>query len=247
MKQAYFVTGTDTGIGKTTVSCLLLRAYAAQGLKAVGMKPVASGCQRVGGALVSEDVTNLQAASNVDAPLSLINPYAFEPPLAPHIAAAQAGADIQLAVIGDAFKQLQECADVVVVEGVGGFRVPLNAHEDTADLAIMLGLPVVLVVGLRLGCINHALLTYDALVHSGLSVAGWVANQVDADMAALEANIEALDKRLAAPCLGRVPFGSSMDWKNLRLPGPECPPTAAIGEILLDAKGLRFHNSRIIV
>jgi dethiobiotin synthetase len=230
MKQAFFVTGTDTGIGKTTVSCLLLRAYAAQGLKAVGMKPVASGCQRIGGVLVSEDVTNLQAAGNVDAPPSLINPYAFEPPLAPHIAAAQAGTDIRLAVIGDAFRQLQEYADVVVVEGVGGFRVPLNAHEDTADLAMMLGLPVVLVVGLRLGCINHALLSGDAIARAGLSLAGWVANQVDRDMAAMEANVEALEKRLSAPCLGSVPFGSYADWQGIRLPSAKCPPTRAAGE-----------------
>jgi dethiobiotin synthetase len=232
MKQAYFVTGTDTGIGKTTISCLLLKAYAAQGLKVVGMKPVASGCQRLGDALVSEDVSSLQAASNVDAPLNLINPYAFEPPLAPHIAAALAGADIQLAVIVDAFKQLQEVADVVIVEGVGGFRVPLNTHEDTADMAAMLGLPVVLVVGMRLGCINHALLTSDAIARAGLPVAGWVANQVDRDMAAMAANVEALENRLSAPCLGSVPFGLAADWKSIRLPDAKCPPTHAAGQNL---------------
>lgn len=218
MKQAYFVTGTDTGIGKTTVSCLLLRAYAAQGLKAIGMKPVASGCERNGNVLVSEDVAQLQAASNVEAPLRLINPYAFEPPLAPHIAAEQAGVEIKLSVIGDAFRKLQECADVVIVEGVGGFRVPLGTREDTADMAAMLGVPVVLVVGMRLGCINHALLASDAISRTGLILAGWIANQVDRDMAALDANVDALKARLSAPCLGIVPFQVKADWQGFRLP-----------------------------
>lgn len=220
MKQAYFVTGTDTGIGKTTVSCLLLRSYAAQGLKVIGMKPVASGCGRNGNALVSEDVAQLQAASNVEAPLRLINPYAFEPPLAPHIAAERAGVEIKLSVIDDAFRKLQECADIVIVEGVGGFRVPLGAREDTADMAMMLGIPVVLVVGMRLGCINHALLTNDAIARAGLMLAGWIANQVDNDMAALDANVDALQARLAAPCLGIVPFQAGVDWRGFRLPEP---------------------------
>lgn len=220
MKQAYFVTGTDTGIGKTTVSCLLLRAYAAQGLKVVGMKPVASGCERHRDILVSEDVAQLQAASNVKAPLHLINPYAFEPPLAPHIAAEQAGIEISLSAIGDAFETLQRCADVVIVEGVGGFRVPLGVEKDTADMAIMLGIPVVLVVGMRLGCINHALLTSDAIARAGLVLAGWLANQMDCEMVALHANVDALKARLAAPCLGVVPFQMKADWQELRLPEP---------------------------
>lgn len=218
MKQACFVTGTDTGIGKTTVSCLLLRAYAAQGLNVIGMKPVASGCERQGNILVSEDVAQLQAASNVGAPLQLINPYAFEPPLAPHIAAEQAGVEIRLSVIGDAFDKLQECADVVIVEGVGGFRVPLSKQDDTAGMATMLGLPVVLVVGMRLGCINHALLTCDAIGRAGLTLAGWVANQVDRDMVALHANVDALRARLPAPCLGVVPFQAKADWRGFQLP-----------------------------
>jgi dethiobiotin synthetase len=220
MKQAYFVTGTDTGIGKTTVSCLLLRAYAAQGLKVIGMKPVASGCERHGNVLVSEDVAQLQAAGNAEAPLRLINPYAFEQPLAPHIAAKQAGVEIKLSVIGDAFRKLQKFADVVIVEGVGGFRVPLNLSEDTADLAVMLRLPVVLVVGMRLGCINHALLTSDAIARAGLMLVGWVANQVDSDMLALDANVDALEVRLPAPCLGIVPFQVKADWRGFRLPEP---------------------------
>lgn len=204
MKQAYFVTGTDTGIGKTTVSCLLLRAYAAQGMKAVGMKPVASGCERMKGKLVSADATLLQAAGNVQAPLSAINPYAFEPPLAPHIAAAQAGTEINLPVIREALRSLQAMADVVIVEGVGGFCVPLNPQQNTADLAVALDLPVILVVGMRLGCINHALLTAEAIRCRGLQLAGWVANRIDPDMAAFEENLATLDALLVAPCLAVV-------------------------------------------
>lgn len=206
MKQAYFIAGTDTGIGKTTVACLLLRAYAAQKLTTVGMKPVAAGCERTGGQLVSADVALLQAAGNIQAPLNLINPYAFEPPLAPHIAAAKIATEIQLSPILDAFHALQALADVVIVEGIGGFRVPLNAQQDTADLAVAFDLPVILVVGMRLGCINHALLTVEAIQQRGLKLAGWVANRIDPEMAAFEENLAALDARLPAPRLGVMEY-----------------------------------------
>lgn len=206
MKQAYFIAGTDTGIGKTTVACLLLRAYAAQKLTTVGMKPVAAGCERSGGQLVSADVALLQAAGNIQAPLNLINPYAFEPPLAPHIAAAKIATEIQLSPILDAFHALQALADVVIVEGIGGFRVPLNGQQDTADLAVALDLPVILVVGMRLGCINHALLTVEAIQQRGLKLAGWVANRIDPEMAAFEENLAALDARLPAPRLGVMEY-----------------------------------------
>lgn len=215
MKQAYFVTGTDTGIGKTTVSCMLLRGYAAQGLDVVGMKPVASGCQRIGGELVSEDVDRLQAAGNIRAPLDTINPYAFEPPLAPHIAALQVGTEIRIAKIVDAFQRLRAMADVVIVEGVGGFRVPLNAQQDTADLAVNLDLPVILVVGMRLGCINHALLTVDAIRQRGLPLAGWVANRIDPDMAAIEENLATLDALITAPRLAIVEHQKKVEMREL--------------------------------
>ncbi len=218
MKQAYFVTGTDTGVGKTTVSCMLLRAYAAQGLRAVGMKPVAAGCDEIHGELLSEDVARLQAAGNLRVPQMQVNPYAFVPPLAPHIAAERAGVTIELTRIVEAFDALQTQADVVVVEGVGGFRVPLNAQQDTADLAVVLQLPVILVVGMRLGCLNHALLTCDAIKHAGLRLVGWVANQIDADMAEVEANVAALKARLSAPCLAVLPFGGGVDFSALQLP-----------------------------
>ena len=206
MKQAYFITGIDTGVGKTLVSCALLQAFTHQGFKAVGMKPVAAGCVESHAGSSCEDVENLLAAGNVDAPLEWVNPYALVPSVAPHIAAEQAGIEIELTRVVNAFKQLQELADVVVVEGVGGFAVPLNDHQDTADMAAMLGLPVILVVGMRLGCINHALLTAQAIRHKGLRLVAWVANRIDRDMSAFEENLAAIESRLAVPLLGVVPF-----------------------------------------
>jgi len=206
MKKACFITGTDTNVGKTLVACALLRAFVEQGEKAVGMKPVAAGCEETSAGLRCDDVASLCAAGNVAAPLRLVNPYALISPVAPHLAAAQAGVDIHLETIMDAFRQLQDMADVVVVEGVGGFAVPLNEREDTADLTQRLGLPVILVVGLRLGCLNHALLTVEAIRQRGLRLAGWVANQIESDMPFLRENIVALERRLSAPLLGVLPY-----------------------------------------
>lgn len=210
-KQAYFVTGTDTSVGKTFVSSMLVRQFAQRGLRSVGMKPVASGCERVNGQLVSEDVTQLLAASNVQLPLADVNPYAFEPAIAPHIAARQAGVRIDLDYIQAAFERLRAQADVVIVEGAGGFYVPLDEQYGMADLTVKLGLPVILVVGMRLGCINHALLTAEAVRQRGLTLAGWVANQVDPEMAMLEENLQTLRQRMPAPCLGWVPWQTSAD------------------------------------
>jgi len=206
MKQAYFITGTDTGVGKTLVSCALLQAFARQGLKAVGMKPVAAGCMQTPQGLSCEDVENLRAAGNVDAPLEWVNPYALVASVAPHIAAEQSGVEIRLEQITAAFRQLQELADATVVEGVGGFVVPLNARQDTADMAEMLGVPVILVVGMRLGCINHALLSAQAIRQRGLTLAGWVANRIEPDMPFVQDNIAALEQRLEAPLIGVVPY-----------------------------------------
>lgn len=211
MKQAFFVTGTDTGVGKTQISCALLQAFAAQGYQVAGMKPVAAGCRRAGGVLLSEDVELLRTASNVRLPQQQINPYAFEPPLAPHIAANLAGVEIALPEIVAAFQELRSQVDVVIVEGVGGFCVPLNAREDTADMAVALGLPVILVVGMRLGCLNHALLTAEAIAQRGLKLAGWVANQIDPDMAAAAENLATLQRYLPAPCLGVVEYQGNPD------------------------------------
>lgn len=205
MKKAYFITGTDTGVGKTLVTGALLHAFARQGRRVVGMKPVAAGCATTSQGLSCEDVEQLRAQSNVAAPLNLVNPYAMAPPIAPHIAAEQSGVEIDLDTIVTSCEALREMADVVLVEGVGGFMVPLNAAQDTADLAVMLDLPVILVVGMRLGCINHALLTAQAIRLKGLRLAAWIANRIDPAMMAFDENLHTLEARLGAPLLGVVP------------------------------------------
>lgn len=196
MTTTFFVTGTDTEIGKTHVACLLLKQYAAQGLKVIGMKPIAAGCELVDGEWVNDDVQRLVAASNVQAPIDLINPYRFKEPIAPHLAAEKAGVTIDIGVIVNAFKQLQTMADVVIVEGAGGFLVPLNQSETMADLAIALDIPTILVVGMRLGCINHSLLTVEAIKARGLTLHGWVANHIDPEMDMQKENIQTITKQL---------------------------------------------------
>lgn len=207
MGQGFFVTGTDTGVGKTLIACALLRAFAAAGRSAVGMKPVAAGSEAGRWA----DVEALAAASSVRAPMTLLSPYAFEPAIAPHIAAELAGARIEIETIARAYDELSRLAEVVVVEGVGGFLVPLDARNTAADLAQRLALPVVLVVGMRLGCLNHALLTRAQIEARGLRCAGWVGNCIVPDMPYLEANIRALEVRLECPLLGVVPFRPDPD------------------------------------
>lgn len=202
MGQGFFITGTDTGIGKTTVSCALLHAFAVQGKKVVGMKPIAAGSEH--GQWM--DVEQLLLASNVRVSRRDINPYAFDPPISPHIAAQQAGTEIDLSVIHLAYRELSTKADIVIVEGVGGFLVPMNSQQNGADLAKMLNLPVIMVVGMRLGCLNHALLTVKAIQAAGLALAGWVANCVDPKMAAVAENISTLEQRLDCPLLGVLPF-----------------------------------------
>lgn len=204
--HGFFVTGTDTGVGKTLVACALLHAFAGAGLACIGMKPVASGAEPRDGALVNDDAARLAAAASVAAAPREVNPYCFAEPIAPHIAAQRAGVRIELERIEAGLRALAARAAAVVVEGVGGFRVPLGEHADTADLAARLRLPVVLVVGLRLGCLNHALLTAEAIAARGLALAGWVANHIDPAMPAAEENVAALRARLGAPLIARVPF-----------------------------------------
>lgn len=199
----YFVTGTDTHVGKTLISCALLHGFAAQGKRVVGMKPIAAGCNNDG---QNEDVVQLRAASNVKVSYELTNPYCFLTAIAPHLAAQQAKVEIQLPRIVAAYQKLAGQADVVIVEGVGGLCVPLNAQQDSADMLQALGLPVILVVGIRLGCLNHALLTAGALATRGMTLAGWVANVIEVDMPQWEENIAALQQRIAAPLLGIVPY-----------------------------------------
>jgi dethiobiotin synthetase len=208
--MSYFVTGTDTSVGKTLISCALLHGFAAQGRRVVGMKPVAAGCNDEG---QNDDVVQLRAAGNVQLGYAQINPYCLVPAVAPHLAAQVAGVSIGFALISKAFAELSAQADVVIVEGAGGLLVPLNGAQDSADLMRELGLPVILVVGIRLGCLNHALLTVEAIAARGLMLAGWVANVLDADMAMLDENVAALRERIGAPLLGVVPYQPRPDGR----------------------------------
>lgn len=204
-RTAYFVTGTDTEIGKTLVSAALLHALANSGVRAAGMKPVAAGAVLRNGTMRNDDVDMLAAAASVVVPVEMMAPYILREATAPHVAAQLEGVLLDIGHIQSCYDQVRQMADAVVVEGVGGFRVPLSARFDTADLAQRLKLPVILVVGLRLGCINHALLTADAIAARGLQLAGWVANLVDPQMPHAHASIEALKARLPAPLLGSIP------------------------------------------
>ncbi len=204
--RGVFIAGTDTGVGKTLVACALLRGLAATGLRVVGMKPVAAGATRRRGVWHNEDVVQLQAAGNVDAPQAWVNPYCFATPIAPHIAARDCGTTIRMTPIARCYAQLARRADVIVVEGVGGLVVPLGRMFDAADIPGRLDLPVVLVVGLRLGCLNHALLTVEALQSRGLRLAGWIANRIDPDMARATQNLQDLRRRIKAPLFGDVRY-----------------------------------------
>lgn len=219
-----FVTGTDTGVGKTLVSAGLLHALARHHRRVVGMKPVAAGLVPWGEDWASEDAIALRSASTLTVPPALDNPVLLPDPLSPHIAAARAGVEIDIAAIVTSYQALAAQADAVVVEGAGGFLVPLTDTLTGADLAQALALPVVLVVGMRLGCLNHALLTAEAIRARGLTLAGWVANRIDPEMDAADENIAYLRARLNAPLLAEVPyqdlpepgslvFGVPKDWQ----------------------------------
>lgn len=204
-----FLTGTDTEVGKTHAACALIRYWRSQGFRATGYKPVAAGGRRDNnGIIVNEDASRLLDASSKGATLSRINPISLEQAIAPHVAAADEKRAIAPAPILRGYAGLAQDFDRVVVEGVGGFRVPLSADFDSADLAVALGLPVVLVVGLRLGCINHALLTAEAILARGLPLAAWIGNTLNPMMARQADSVLALRQRIAAPCLGILPWST---------------------------------------
>ncbi|MDP2430451.1 MAG: dethiobiotin synthase [Pseudomonadota bacterium] len=209
--HGFFIAGTDTHIGKTLVAAALLHAYASLGYRVLGMKPVAAGAELIDGIWVNEDVAMLRAAANVQVAPEWLNPYLFREAIAPHIAADHKGVRIEIPRIRAAYDALAAQADVVLVEGVGGLLVPLSEHKDAADLAVALKLPLILVVGMRLGCINHALLTLEAIAARGLKLAGWVANRVDPAMAAYHENLATLSRRLPAPLLAELPHMASAD------------------------------------
>jgi dethiobiotin synthetase len=220
--NSYYITGTDTGIGKSVASAALLHALGARGLRAVGMKPVASGCEMTADGWRNEDALLLQQASDPKPAYSDVNPYALPNPLAPELAAADAGVSIELQPIVAAHARLAAMADAVVVEGVGGWAAPLTASLDQLDVVRALELPVVMVVGLRLGCINHARLTARAIAEDGAQLMGWIANDIDPAMARSDDNFAILQRVLPVPCWGRLPHAPSPDpqafSRNLLLP-----------------------------
>ena len=206
MNRGVYITGTDTGIGKTAVAASLLAALNAQGVRAVGMKPVASGCIMTPRGLRNADAQLLIAHSAGVVDYALVNPYAFAEPIAPHLAAADASIEIEIGLIAEAFAALSTMSQVTVVEGVGGWMAPLGPTLMQSALTRALHLPVILVVGLRLGCLSHALLTARAIHADGCELLGWIGNCIDADMLRVEDNLATLRARLLAPCLGVVPF-----------------------------------------
>lgn len=208
MKHGFFITGTDTGVGKTRVSSALLTAFNALGFSTAGMKPVATGCVNTAQGLRNNDALALQQHASLQLSYDQVNPYAFEPAIAPHIAATQAGQTVDLIRIKHELDILSKVADVVIVEGVGGWFVPLNHNATIADLAHILELPVILVVGVRLGCLNHALLSVKSIESSGLPFAGWIANVIDPSMQCIEENITALRERIGSCWLGTVAWNS---------------------------------------
>lgn len=214
MSPAYFITGTDTDVGKTTVAAGLLQAARAAGLSTAAGKPVASGCEVTPEGLRNADALALMAQCTLALSYEEVNPVAFEPAIAPHIAAREAGVALTVqALLTPMQRILRQRADFTLIEGAGGWRVPLSGQDSLSDVAQGLDLPVILVVGVRLGCISHALLTAEAIAQDGLQLAGWVANIIDPKTSRLEENLATLAERLPAPCLGRVP--------KLKSPSPE--------------------------
>lgn len=209
MANGWFIAGTDTGVGKTYVAQGLLGALARDGRRALGMKPVASGCQPdPTGGLRSDDAQALISMASVEASYHDVNPYAFEPAIAPHVAAELAGVEIRLGHIRDCFSRLCGIAEYIVVEGAGGWLTPISKTQTMADVAQTCGLPIILVVGMRLGCLNHALLTQAAIAQYGLPLAGWVANHIDPTMERFDENVETLRQRIRAPLLAVMPHHS---------------------------------------
>jgi len=213
--KGVFITGTDTDCGKTEIALALMEALRQRGLTLLGMKPVASGCEPTDEGPRNEDARRLQAQASREVAYELINPYAFEPPVAPHIAAGLAGVEIELEVIRADAERLAAESDFLVMEGVGGWRVPLGPALSVSDLPLALDLPVILVSGIRLGCINHSLLTVEGIRASGARLGGWIANQIDPDMPAREENLATLAALIDAPCLGVVPWMTSPDPRQV--------------------------------
>ena len=215
LPKALFVTGTDTDCGKTLVASALIHAYRKEGYRVVGMKPVASGSGWHNGELVNEDVEALKLASNVELPAEIVNPYIFEPAISPHFAAAQAGIEIDQGRILKAFAACQAAADVVVVEGAGGWRVPLGNHLDIASLARSMDIPVLMVTGLKLGCINHTLLSFEDIRAKGCDLVAWVANLIDKDYQFVDQTIATIQSKSDTRLLAQIPWSPEGNAENL--------------------------------
>jgi len=211
----YFITGTDTDVGKTWIALGLLTALEQKGFSTLAMKPVACGCQSTNGAYRNDDALKLQLRASVSIPYELVNPYAFPAPIAPQFAARENGRQIDLNHIKQIYQQHKYKADFIIMEGVGGWLVPLTAHQTTADMVRDLEVPVILVAGIRLGCLNHTLLTEAAIRHEGILLAGWIANCIDKNCLEIENNIATLQERLNAPLLGVVPYMEEFDVQTI--------------------------------
>ncbi len=216
MNRGVFITGTDTDCGKTHVATTLIHALRGRGLRVAGFKPVAAGANLRDGILRNDDALALIEATGLDLPYESVNPYCFAPAVSPHLAAEEAGIAIELAPIRRAFDRLAAASDFVVAEGAGGWRVPLGPERDGQDLALALGIPVILVIGLRLGCLNHALLSEQAILASGATLLGWVGNRIDPQMARQRQNLHSLEQRLGVPCLGVLPHAAAGDVPGVR-------------------------------
>lgn len=211
--RGYFITGTDTGVGKTAVTLGLMQVMQARGCRVAAMKPVASGGEMTAAGLRNNDALLLQQQASVELDYAQLNPYCFAPPIAPHIAAEEAGVRIDIHKIYNKYNEIRILSDCVLVEGAGGWQVPLNAEETLADLAVALDLKVILVVAIRLGCLNHALLTAESIINSGCELAGWVGNHILPASEAAAANVRELDLRLACPRLGSITYNEGISAK----------------------------------
>ena len=213
MKKCFFITGTDTGVGKTCATIALMQYFKQQGQTVVGMKPISAGCEWIDGQLKNEDALLIQKNATIQLPYEKINPYAFELPVSPHLA----GKDnpVQIDTVVQYFEELSKIADVVLVEGAGGWLAPINNKEDIADLAKALDIPVILVVAIKLGCINHAKLTFQSIMSAGVKCNGWLAMCIEPDMLKIDENIETLRNYISVPLLGVFPFMENIDFKKL--------------------------------
>ena len=202
----FFITGTDTEIGKTLVAGALILKLRDQGINALGFKPVAAGTyQDLQGNILNEDIETLRIAANLEPDQNITSPYVFEMPIAPHLAAEKLGKRLDLDTMLDTYEKVSSQTNCIIVEGAGGFLIPLNETENLSDLVQKLKLPVIMVVGMRLGCINHALLTYEAILSRQITIAGWVANSLSSEMPFLQENIKTLQTKIQASFLGSIP------------------------------------------